>query len=308
MALIVFWLSDSVDDFSIVSLNRPCLDTGTIHCGKSSRTIGKGVVLQGTFETIGYEKTDGVAGISLARPEVMNAFNAKMHEEIYAAFEDADADPEVRAVLLRGQGRGFSAGADLGEIVEGEEEEPDLGEYLRGTYSQLVTKIVGLRKPVVAALHGPVYGAGLGIALACDLRVAEEGARFSVAFIKIGLMPDAGITYFLPRMIGLGRAMEMSMLGDDLDASEAHRLGLVGRVVPEGAVAEEGRALAERLSNLPTRALSEMKAALHESFDANLPRILEREAAGQTNCGYTKDHQEGVAAFFDKRKPVFTGE
>ena len=261
-----------------------------------------------TFETIGYEKRGGVAEISLNRPEVMNAFNGRMHEEIYAAFADADADAEVRAVLLRGEGRGFSAGADLGEIVEQGDEQPDLGEYLRGTYSRLVTKIVGLGKPVVAALHGPVYGAGLGIALACDLRVAEEGARFSVAFIKIGLMPDAGITYFLPRMIGVGRAMEMSMLGDDLDVEEARRLGLVSRVVPEGSAADEGAALADRLSKLPTRALAEMKAALHESFDADLLQTLEREAEGQSICGYTRDHREGVAAFFDKRKPVFTGE
>lgn len=264
--------------------------------------------MQGTFETISYEKEGGVAEISLNRPEVMNAFNGRMHEEIFAAFEDADADAEVRSVLLRGEGRGFSAGADLGEIVEQGDGQPDLGEYLRSTYSRLVTKIVALQKPVVAALHGPVYGAGLGIALACDLRVAEEGARFSVAFIKIGLMPDAGITYFLPRMVGLARAMEMSMLGDDLDAAEAHRLGLVGRLVPGGSAAEEGRALAERLSLLPTRALAEMKAALHESLDANLTQTLEREAEGQTDCGYTKDHREGVAAFFDKRKPAFTGE
>lgn len=270
--------------------------------------LGKGASLQGTFETIDYEKRNGVAGISLNRPEVMNAFNAKMHEEIHAAFEDADADAEVRAVLLRGEGRGFSAGADLGEVVEQGDGEPDLGEYLRGTYSRLVTKIVGLRKPVVAALHGPVYGAGLGIALACDLRVADEGARFSVAFIKIGLMPDAGITYFLPRLVGPARAMEMSMLGDDLDAAEAQRLGLVGRIVPDGSAADEGRALAERLSLLPTRALAEMKAALHESLDSNLTQTLEREAEGQTVCGYTKDHREGVAAFFEKRKPAFTGE
>lgn len=267
--------------------------------------------MQGTFETIGYEKRGGVAEISLNRPKVMNAFNGRMHEEIYAAFEDAGSDADIRAVLLRGEGRGFSAGADLGEIVEqggGNEDQPDLGEYLRGTYSRLVTKISGLQKPVVAALHGPVYGAGLGIALACDLRVAEENARFSVAFVKIGLMPDAGITYFLPRMVGLGRALELSMLGDDLDATEAHRRGLVSRVVPEGSAAGEGRALAERLSKLPTRALAEMKAALHESFDADLPRTLEREAEGQTICGYTRDHREGVAAFFEKRDPAFTGE
>lgn len=261
------------------------------------------------YETINYEKKGGVAEISLDRPKVMNAFNTRMHEEIYTAFEDAASDAGVRAVLLRGEGRGFSAGADLGEIVEGSgDESPDLGEYLRVTYGRLVTKIVGLEKPVVAALHGPVYGAGLGIALACDLRVAAEGTRFSVAFIKIGLMPDAGITYFLPRMVGLGRALELSMLGEDLDAGEALRVGLVSRVVAESSAAEEGYALASHLAALPTRALAEMKAALHESFDADLPQTLEREAKGQTVCGYTRDHREGVAAFFDKRTPTFTGE
>ena len=260
------------------------------------------------YETISYEKSGATATITLNRPKLLNAFNGKLHEEIYAAFEDAEADSEVRAVLLRGGGRGFSAGADLGEIVEKGDENPDLGEYLRGTYSRLVTKIAGLEKPVVAALHGPVYGAGLGIALACDLRVAAEDAKFSVAFIKIGLMPDAGITYFLPRMIGTGRAFEMSMLGEDMDAEEARRIGLVSRVVAEGSAAEEGAALADRLSKLPTRALAQMKSALHESFDADLPRALEREAEGQTLCGYTKDHKEGVAAFFDKRTPTFTGE
>jgi len=264
--------------------------------------------MQETFETVSYEKRGGVAGISLNRPEVMNAFNGRMHEEIRAAFEEAESDAGVRAVLLRGEGRGFSAGADLGEVVEHGEEEPDLGEYLRGTYSRLVTKIAGLGKPVVAALHGPVYGAGLGIALACDLRVADESSRLSVAFIKIGLMPDAGITHFLPRMVGMGRAMELSMLGDELGAEEARRFGLVSRVVPEGSAADEGYALADRLSKLPTKALAEMKSALHESFDTDLPQTLEREAEGQTVCGYTRDHREGVAAFFDRRKPEFTGE
>lgn len=260
------------------------------------------------METIRYEQKGGVAEISLARPEVMNAFDARMHEELYAAFENVEADSGVRAVLLRGEGRGFSSGADLGEVFERDEEAPNLGEYLRGTYSRLVTKIAGLRKPVVAALHGPVYGAGLGIALSCDLRIAEDNARFSVAFIKIGLMPDAGITHFLPRMVGLGRALEMSMLGDEVNAAEARRIGLVSRVVPQGSAGDEGLALAERLSRLPTQALAEMKAALHESFGYDLPRSLEREAEGQTICGYTGDHREGVAAFFARREPDFTGE
>jgi 2-(1,2-epoxy-1,2-dihydrophenyl)acetyl-CoA isomerase len=162
-------------------------------------------------------------------------------------------------------------------------------------------------KPIIAALHGPVYGAGMGLALACDLRIAAESAKFSVAFIKIGLMPDAGVTYFLPRVVGLGRAMEMSMLGDAVDADEALRIGLVGKVAADDSLAEESQALAEHLATLPTAALGRMKAALHASFEADLETALEREAEGQTFCGYTQDHKEGVTAFFEKREAKFTG-
>lgn len=261
------------------------------------------------YETILFEKSGGVATISLNRPEVLNAFNGKMHEEIYAAFEAAEEDEEVRAVVLRGEGRGFSAGADLSEVVEGNgSERPDLGEYLRSSYSRLVMKMVLMEKPVVAALHGPVYGAGLGIALACDLRVAAESARFSVAFIKIGLIPDAGISFFLPRLIGMGRAMEMAMLGETVEAEEGKNIGLVNRVVTDEAVADEAAALAGRLASMPTRALGRIKVTLYGSFEEDIAAALEKEARGQTFCGYTDDHREGVAAFFEKREAKFTGE
>jgi 2-(1,2-epoxy-1,2-dihydrophenyl)acetyl-CoA isomerase len=136
---------------------------------------------------------------------------------------------------------------------------PNLGEYLRRTYSRTVTKIAAMEKPVVGALHGPVYSAGVGLALACDFRLAAESARFSVAFVKIGLMPDPGVSFFLPRVVGLGRAMEMSMLGDVVDAKEAYRIGLVGRVVPEEWLEEETAALASRLTAIPTRALGALE-------------------------------------------------
>ena len=261
------------------------------------------------YETVSLAKRDGAAIVALNRPKVLNAFDAQMHEEIFDALNDAANDESVRCVVLRGEGRGFSAGADLAEVIKGDDnpEGPDLGEYLRKTYSRLVVRMVEMEKPIIAALHGPVYGAGLGIALACDLRVAAESAKFSVAFVKIGLMPDAGVSFFLPRLIGLGRAMEMSMLGDGVDAAEALRYGLVNRVVPdeelEGAVVE----LAARLSTMPTMALGRMKGALYASFETDLEAALEREAVGQTFCGYTKDHKEGVAAFFEKREATFTG-
>ncbi|QIN79828.1 2-(1,2-epoxy-1,2-dihydrophenyl)acetyl-CoA isomerase [Rubrobacter marinus] len=261
------------------------------------------------YETVSLHKHDGAAVIALNRPKVLNAFDGQMHEELFDALNDAASDRSVRCVVLRGEGRGFSAGADLAEVIKGDDnpDGPDLGEYLRKTYSRLVVRMVEMEKPIIAALHGPVYGAGLGIALASDLRVAAESAKFSVAFVKIGLMPDAGVSFFLPRLIGLGRAMEMSMLGDGVDAAEALGYGLVNRVVPDDALEGEVAALASRLASLPTAALGRMKGALHASFETDLAAALEREAVGQTFCGYTKDHKEGVAAFFEKREATFTG-
>lgn len=261
------------------------------------------------YETILFERDGAVATISLNRPKALNAFDGRMHEELQAALDAAARDESIRCVVLRGEGRGFSAGADLrsGDLSREGGDAPDLGEYLRRTYGKTVTKISAMEKPVLASLHGPVYGAGVGLALACDLRIAAEDAKFSVAFIKIGLMPDAGVSFFLPRAIGLGRAMELSMLGDAVEAQEAQRIGLVNRVVPGGRLAQETAALARRLAGMPTTALGQTKRALHASFESDLAEALETEARGQSLCGYTKDHQEGVAAFFEKRAPEFTG-
>lgn len=259
------------------------------------------------YETILFEKNAGVANVALNRPRKLNAFDGEMHEELYDALEAAASDDEVRCVVLRGEGRGFSAGADLAGILEGTDGEPDLGEYLRSTYSRLVSRMVAIEKPIIAALHGPVYGAGVGVALACDLRVAAESAKFSVAFIKIGLMPDAGVSFFLPRVVGLGRAMQMSLLGDAVEAEEALGIGLVNRVVPDEKLAEETAALARRLAAMPTAAIGKVKHSLYASFESDLETALEREAEGQTFCGYTQDHKEGVAAFFEKREARFNG-
>jgi 2-(1,2-epoxy-1,2-dihydrophenyl)acetyl-CoA isomerase len=260
------------------------------------------------YETILFEKSGAVAKLALNRPKKLNTFDGIMHEELYDALDGAAQDDEVRCVVLRGEGKGFSAGADLAQIVEGTTDgDPDLGEYLRSTYSRLVSRMVTIEKPIVAALHGPVYGAGVGIALACDLRIAAENAKFSVAFIKIGLMPDAGVSFLLPRVVGLGRAMEMSMLGEAVEAGEALRIGLVNRVVPAEKLPEETAAFAERLAEMPTSALGKVKHSLYASFESDLGTALEREAEGQTFCGYTRDHREGVAAFFEKREPNFTG-
>lgn len=261
------------------------------------------------YETLLYEKTGGVATLALNRPEVLNAFNGRLHEDLHDALDSVAADDEIRCVVLRGEGRGFSAGADLrGEDLQRDgDEAPDLGEYLRRTYSKTITKVTGMAKPVIAALHGPVYGAGVGLALACDMRIAAESTKFSVAFIKIGLMPDAGVSFFLPRVVGLGRAMEMSMLGNAVEADEAYRIGLVNKVVADDALLDEAGTLAEYLAAMPTRTLGRIKQSLHTSFESDLETALEREAEGQTFCGYTEDHEEGVAAFFEKRAAGFIG-
>jgi 2-(1,2-epoxy-1,2-dihydrophenyl)acetyl-CoA isomerase len=261
------------------------------------------------YETILFEKSGGVATITLNRPEKLNAFDGRMHEELHGALDDAAADDGVRCLVLRGEGRGFSAGADLKseDLSREDVRAPDLGDYLRRTYSQTIKKLTVMEKPVVASLHGPVYGAGLGLALACDLRLAAQSASFSVAFIKIGLMPDAGVSFFLPRVVGLGRAMEMSMLGDAVDADEARRIGLVNRVVPDEELEGETAALAGRLAAMPTRALGWIKRSLYASFEGGLASVLEAEAEGQAACGYTEDHAEGLAAFFEKRAPDFKG-
>ena len=259
------------------------------------------------YETILLGKSGGIANVALNRKEKLNAFDGTMHDELYAALDEAAEDEDVRCIVLRGEGRGFSAGADLAQIVREADGDPDLGEYLRNTYSRLVKRMVGIEKPIVAALHGPVYGAGVGIALACDLRVAAENTKFSVAFIKIGLMPDAGVTFLLPRVVGFGRAMEMSMLGDAADAEEAYRIGLVNKVVAEDILSEEVRNLAGRLATMPTLALGRIKRSLYASFETDLETALEAEAEGQTFCGYTQDHKEGVTAFFEKREAKFTG-
>ena len=230
-----------------------------------------------------------------------------MHEELYDALGEAAEDDEVRCIVLRGEGRGFSAGADLAQIIENADGDPDLGEYLRGRYSRLVKRMVETPKPIIAALHGPVYGAGVGIALACDLRIAAESAKFSVAFIKIGLMPDAGVTYFLPRVVGLGRAMEMSMLGDAVDAEEALRIGLVNKVAADDSLAEESQALAEHLAALPTAALGRMKTpSTPASRPTSKPPSNARPKA-RRSAATQQDHKEGVAAFFEKREAKFTG-
>jgi 2-(1,2-epoxy-1,2-dihydrophenyl)acetyl-CoA isomerase len=260
------------------------------------------------FQTVIYEAKDGLGKITLNRPKVLNAFNQEMHNEVYEVLNQAADDPSVRCIVIEGSGRGFSAGADLSSVTQTDMGSVDLGDYLRNTYNRLLLRMVEVEKPIVASIHGPAFGAGLGIALACDFRIAANSSTYCQAFIKIGLIPDAGNFFFLPRIVGLSRAMELAALGDTIGAEEAHRLGLVNRIVPDEKLAEETEAFADRLAQMPTKALALIKKTMYKSFENDLATMLEEEAEGQNVMGKTSDHLEGVQAFFQKRKPHFKGE
>jgi 2-(1,2-epoxy-1,2-dihydrophenyl)acetyl-CoA isomerase len=252
------------------------------------------------------EVADGVATITLDRPDALNALTVPLKHELLAAFERVAADPAVRAVVLTGAGRAFCAGQDLRECLE-----PDaapLADEIRLRYNPLIRAIAGLPKPVVAAVNGVAAGAGASLAFACDLRIAAEGASFLLAFGKVGLVPDSGATWLLPRLIGGAKAAELALLGEPLRAADAERLGLVARVVAADALATEAHALAARLAAGAPRALALTKRALAASWDATLDEQLEIEADLQGEAGSSADHAEGIAAFVERRPPRFTGE
>ncbi|GGA41614.1 2-(1,2-epoxy-1,2-dihydrophenyl)acetyl-CoA isomerase [Kroppenstedtia guangzhouensis] len=258
------------------------------------------------FETILYETRGGVATITFNRPKAFNAFNMKMHEEAIQAMDQAVTDQEVRCIVLKGSGKGFSSGADL-SVSREFGEEADYGKILQETYNLLLMRMVEADKPIVAALQGPAFGAGLSVALACDFRIAADNASLSMAFVNIGLVPDAGATFFLPRIVGYSRALELAMTGRKLGAEEAYTMGLVNRVVPAEELDTAVEEYARRLAQAPTGALAGMKRNFLKSFENDLPTLLEAEAREQTVCGRSADHREGVAAFFEKRVPKFKG-
>ena len=252
------------------------------------------------------EIADAVATITLDRPDALNALTVPLKHDLLAAFEQVAGDAAVRAVVLTGAGRAFCAGQDLRERLE-----PDaapLEEEIRLRYNPLVRAMVGLEKPLIGAINGVAAGAGASLALACDLRIAAEGASFLLAFGRVGLVPDSGATWLLPRLIGGAKAAELALTGAALSAADAERLGLVLRVVPAGELAAAAQALAAHLAEGAPRALALTKRALAASWDATLEEQLETEADFQGEAGATADHAEGVAAFVERRPPRFTGE
>jgi 2-(1,2-epoxy-1,2-dihydrophenyl)acetyl-CoA isomerase len=254
-------------------------------------------------ETIRVETADEVTTITLNRPESLNALNATMRQELSAALHAAARDDAVRAVVLTGSGRGFCSGADL----RGGPGEREFRRVVRDEYNPLVRAVRDMPKPVVAAVNGVAAGAGVSLALACDLVLAAEEARFILAFVRIGLVPDSGSTRALVRALGRHRAAALIFSGDPLPASDARDAGLVASVVPADELPPAARALAERLAAAPTRAIGLAKRLINQAEDASLDDSLAMEAALQELAGRTRDHAEGVAAFAEKREPRFVG-
>jgi 2-(1,2-epoxy-1,2-dihydrophenyl)acetyl-CoA isomerase len=248
-------------------------------------------------------RTGAVLVITLNRAEVLNAFNASMHAALGAALKEA-RDDDVRAVVITGAGRGFCVGQDLSEFKD---EAGDIGGRLRGNYHPNITAIRGLEKPVVAAVNGPAAGAGLGVACACDVRLASDQASFVPAFINVGLVPDSGTTYFVTRLVGQPRAFEWLASGRRLTAAEAHAWGIVSEVIDADALQSRAAALAAELAALPTRAIGMTKRLLDRAPSAALEDQLEWEAQLQAVATQSDDFREGVAAFLEKRVPQFVG-
>ncbi len=257
------------------------------------------------FTSLRYEVADGVATLTLDRPDALNALNTTLKNDLLAAVKAVGRDRAVRVVVLTGAGRAFCSGQDLRERSEGA---PSLAVELRERYNPLILAIRRLEKPVIAAVNGVAAGAGASIAFACDIRIAAEEASFLLAFGRVGLIPDSGATWFLPRLIGPARAAEMMLTTDPLPAAEAERLGLVSRVVAADALMPDVQTLAARLAQGAPRALGLAKRALNRSLEVGLEDALAYEASLQGIAGRTADHAEGVAAFLEKRRPRFQGE
>jgi 2-(1,2-epoxy-1,2-dihydrophenyl)acetyl-CoA isomerase len=263
------------------------------------------------YDFLRYAVDQGVASITLSRPDVLNAFNKRMAQELQRALGVAAKDDAVRAVMLTGNGRGFCAGQDLAEATagySGHGSMADLGDIVATNYSPSIIAIRELEKPVVAAVNGVAAGAGANLALACDIVVAAEDASFIQSFTKIGLVPDTGGTFFLPRLVGPARATALMMLADKVSASKALEWGMIYQVVPSTVLIDTAMSLAKQLANMPTRALGLTKRALNASMGSDYRTALATEEKAQREAGKTADYLEGVRAFLEKRKPTYTGK
>ena len=263
-----------------------------------------------TFETIDTTLLDGVLTITLLRTDVLNAFNDALTSELASALKEASKSKDVRVVVITGSGRAFSSGQDLADLKEKYVlgHIPHLGDDLKHRYEPIIKCVHTMEKPVIASVNGVAAGAGCSLALACDMRIASQDAAFIEVFVNVGLIPDSGSTWTLPRIVGFGRAMELCCTGRKVGADEALAIGLVNQVVPSDELEAATTKLANRLASLPAKAIGLTKRLLNQSFENDLKEQLTQEAFAQETAGKTHDHFEGVVAFIEKRKPNFTHE
>lgn len=258
------------------------------------------------YQHILFSQSDGTVTITLNRPETLNAFTEEMIGETTEAFKQADRDRTVRCVVITGNGRAFSSGQDLTEFQE-KAGQISIGDHLRQGYNRLIQQMVSLEKPIIGAINGIAAGAGCGVALATDIRIAADNASFMLAFSRVGLIPDSGLNWLLPRIIGYGRAYELALTADKIPAQQALAWGMVNRVVPPAQLMETVAAWAGRLASGPTLAFGLTKRAMNRSWTMNLAESLAYEAHLQEVCGRSADNQEGIQAFLQKRPPNFQG-
>jgi 2-(1,2-epoxy-1,2-dihydrophenyl)acetyl-CoA isomerase len=258
------------------------------------------------MKTIEHHIEDQVCIIKLNRPKVFNSFNKEMAMQLQAILDDCETNAAVRAILLTGEGKAFCAGQDLQEITD--PNGPALSDIVSQHYNPIIERIRNIEKPIVCAVNGVAAGAGANIALACDITIAGESVAFIQAFSKIGLIPDSGGTFFLPRIIGMQKAAALMMLADKVMAADAEKMGMIYKVCADESLMEETLKVAKKLASLPTIGLGLTKRALNKSMTNDLTAQLALEDELQTAAGKTYDYNEGVAAFLEKRKPNFKGE
>ncbi|MEM7728343.1 MAG: 2-(1,2-epoxy-1,2-dihydrophenyl)acetyl-CoA isomerase PaaG [Pseudomonadota bacterium] len=257
--------------------------------------------------TLGIE--DGVARVTLNRPDRLNSFTVAMHKALQVVLDRLESDTEIRAVLLTGAGRGFCAGQDLNDrAVSPGSDSVDLGHSVEHYWNPLVRRLTSLPKPVICAVNGVAAGAGANLALACDMVFAATSAKFIQSFANIGLIPDTGGTWVLPRLIGQARAMAITLTGEPVKAERAESWGMIWKAVEDDALLETAMATAQKLASGPTLGLAATKQRIRESGLNSLDAELDIQRDTMSRLGFSKDYAEGVAAFLEKRKPVFTGE
>ena len=260
-----------------------------------------------SYQTILFEQQAGVARLTLNRPDKLNSFNVEMHLEVRDALESTRNGQTARVLILTGSGRGFCAGQDLGDRAVSPGGEVDLGESIEKYYAPLVRSLRSLPMPVLCAVNGVAAGAGAQVALACDIVIAAKSASFIEPFCKLGLIPDTGGTYFLPRLVGTARAMAISMLGEKIPAEQAANWGLIWRAVDDAELSKTVDATAAQLAAGPTRGLARIKEAIYASANNRFEQQLDLERDLMQELGRSHDYREGVAAFLEKRAPKFEG-